>query len=120
MSFESQASNLVSNDSNNSPDVFLSGAPYVADTVEFNPSSYNVAEDGGSATITVTRTPSSCGASGMGTIDYATSDGTATAGRSDWRWSTGSRRSRGHRSVERPASSGSSWAMSSCRSPAPT
>lgn len=38
---------------------------------------YGVSENGGSATVTVTRTD---GSSGTATVDYSTSDGTATAG----------------------------------------
>ncbi|EQB87807.1 cation transporter-like permease [Clostridium punense] len=45
---------------------------------EFNPTSYSIGEKGGSATLTVKRTGSS---NGLATVDYATSDGTAVAGR---------------------------------------
>lgn len=45
--------------------------------VEFDASSYTVAEDGGSATIDVRRVG---GSDGQFTVDYATSNGTATAG----------------------------------------
>ncbi len=54
--------------------------------VEFDMSSYNIAEDGGSATITVERVG---GSDGQITVDYATSDGTATAG-SDYTAASGS------------------------------
>lgn len=43
----------------------------------FNPTAYSVVENGGSVTLTVTRTGSTTGAL---TVDYATADGTAAAG----------------------------------------
>jgi hypothetical protein len=46
-------------------------------TLQFNSSQYSVNEDDGTATITVTRTGGSAGAI---SVDYATSDGSATAG----------------------------------------
>src|SRR6185503_11373725 len=46
-------------------------------TVQFSAASYNVGEAGGSATITVTRVN---GSDGAVSVDYATSNGTATAG----------------------------------------
>jgi hypothetical protein len=46
--------------------------------VQFSASSYNVAENGGTATIIVNRSGGSLG--GPVTVDYATSDGTAHAG----------------------------------------
>ena len=49
----------------------------VAGTVQFGSATYSVSEDGGLATITVTRTGGS--ASGV-TVNYATGNGTATAG----------------------------------------
>ncbi|HEX8456410.1 MAG TPA: Calx-beta domain-containing protein [Pyrinomonadaceae bacterium] len=49
-----------------------------ADTLRFSMSSYNVSENVGQATITVTRTGSR--AAGAISVDYATSNGTATAG----------------------------------------
>ena len=49
----------------------------VAGTVQFGSATYSVSEDGGLATITVTRTGGS--ASGV-TVRYATSNGTASAG----------------------------------------
>ena len=48
-----------------------------AGTVEFSPATYTVAENGVSATITVTRTGGDFGAA---SVNYATSDGSATAG----------------------------------------
>jgi len=45
-------------------------------TLAFNGAPYNVAEDGGSASITVTRTD---GSAGIATVQFATSNGTATA-----------------------------------------
>ncbi|MEW5851037.1 MAG: Calx-beta domain-containing protein [Myxococcota bacterium] len=53
--------------------------------LQFSSATYSVSEDGGSATITVTRVN---GTAGMATVDYATSDGTATAG-SDYTASSG-------------------------------
>jgi hypothetical protein len=50
------------------------GAP---GTVQFTAPTYSVSEVNGSATITVTRT---LGTAGSATVDYAASDGTATAG----------------------------------------
>ncbi|QEH31554.1 Calx-beta domain protein [Aquisphaera giovannonii] len=49
----------------------------VAGTLQFSSSSYSLAEGGGAATITVTR---SGGSAGGVTVHYATADGTATAG----------------------------------------
>ena len=46
-------------------------------TIQFSSATYSVNENGGSATITVTRTGGSSGAVG---VSYATSNGTATAG----------------------------------------
>ncbi len=46
-------------------------------TLQFSAASYSISESGGSATITVTRTG---GSAGSVSVDYATSDGTATAG----------------------------------------
>ncbi|MBI2440839.1 MAG: right-handed parallel beta-helix repeat-containing protein [Lentisphaerae bacterium] len=46
-------------------------------TVQFNVSSYSVNENGGTVTLTVTRTR---GSSGPATVEYATSDGTAAVG----------------------------------------
>ena len=54
-------------------------------TLQFSSATYSVMENGVSATITVTRTN---GSSGTVTVDYATSDGTATAG-SDYTASSG-------------------------------
>jgi hypothetical protein len=51
--------------------------PNAAGTVQFGASGYSVNEDGSSATIYVTRTG---GVSGEATVDYATSNGAATAG----------------------------------------
>ena len=48
-----------------------------AGTVEFSSATYTVAENGVSATITVTRTGGDFGAA---SVNYATSDGSATAG----------------------------------------
>jgi hypothetical protein len=56
-----------------------------AGQVAFNAGTYNVTESGGSATITVLRTGGSAGAV---TVDYATSNGTAVAGR-DYTATTG-------------------------------
>ena len=46
-------------------------------TLQFSAAAYTVAENGGSATITVSRTG---GATGTVTVHFSTSDGTATAG----------------------------------------
>jgi hypothetical protein len=46
-------------------------------TIQFSAANFNVTESGGSVTVTVTRSGGS--ASGV-TVDYATSNGTATAG----------------------------------------
>jgi hypothetical protein len=54
-------------------------------TLQFSSATYSIAENGGSATITVTRMN---GTEGTVTVDYATSDGTATAG-SDYTASSG-------------------------------
>ena len=48
-----------------------------AGTLQFSAATYSVNENGGSVTITVTRTGGSNGAVG---VSYATSNGTATAG----------------------------------------
>ncbi|MEW6730990.1 MAG: Calx-beta domain-containing protein [Acidobacteriota bacterium] len=56
-----------------------------AGTLQFSAATYSVMENGGSATITVTRTN---GSEGTVTVDYATSDGTATAG-ADYTATTG-------------------------------
>ncbi|MBM3889123.1 MAG: hypothetical protein FJ388_08345, partial [Verrucomicrobia bacterium] len=50
--------------------------PNAAGTVQFGASSYSVNEDGGNATIYVTRAG---GVTGEASVDYASSDGTATA-----------------------------------------
>jgi hypothetical protein len=51
--------------------------PTVPGTLQFSPISYNNIESAGSVTVRVSRTAGSLGAV---TVDYATSDGTATAG----------------------------------------
>src|SRR5207253_1069097 len=51
------------------------GAP--AGTLQFSSATYSVNENGGNATITITRTGGSAGAVG---VSFATSNGTATAG----------------------------------------
>ena len=48
-----------------------------AGTLQFSAATYSVAENGGNATITITRTGGSAGAVG---VTFATSNGTATAG----------------------------------------
>src|SRR5439155_21253344 len=52
---------------------------------QFSASAYSAGENGGSVTVTVTRTGGSLGAVG---VAYATSDGTATAGK-DYTTATG-------------------------------
>ncbi|MFA6563838.1 MAG: Calx-beta domain-containing protein [Verrucomicrobiia bacterium] len=59
--------------------------PNAAGTVQFSASGFTINEDGGSATIYVTRTG---GVTGAATVDYATSNGTATAG-TDYTATTG-------------------------------
>src|SRR5262249_22312127 len=57
---------------------YTAGAPAPQPgSLQFNAGSYSLLENGGSLTVTVTRTG---GASGAVTVHYATSDGTATAG----------------------------------------
>jgi Calx-beta domain-containing protein/WD40 repeat protein len=74
ITFEADASDLVSNDTNgNTTDVFVVFQP---GQVQFSAATYSVNESGGTATITVTRTG---GTGGVVTVDFATSDGTATA-----------------------------------------
>jgi hypothetical protein len=46
-------------------------------TIQFGATNYNVSESGGSVTVTVTR---SGGSASVASVDYATSNGTATAG----------------------------------------
>src|SRR4029434_2691583 len=48
-----------------------------AGSLQFSAATYSVAENGGNATITITRTGGSAGAVG---VSFATSNGTATAG----------------------------------------
>ena len=55
---------------------FTVGAGGGAGTLQFSAATYSVAENGGNATITVTRTGGSAGAVG---VSFATSNGTATA-----------------------------------------
>jgi hypothetical protein len=57
--------------------LWAQAAPLVAGTLQFSASSYSGNESGGSITITVTRTG---GSSGAVTVQYASSDATATAG----------------------------------------
>lgn len=81
VSFESTATNLAPNDLiNGFPDVFLAGPSYPgsgATSLQFAAASMDVAEAAGVATVTVTRHGPFCsGAS----VEYATADGTATAG----------------------------------------
>jgi len=56
---------------------FTVGVGGGAGTLQFSAATYSVAENGGNATITVTRTGGSAGAVG---VSFATSNGTATAG----------------------------------------
>ena len=56
---------------------FTVGASPGAGTLQFSAATYSVAENGGSATITITRTGGSTGAVG---VTVSTSNGTATAG----------------------------------------
>ena len=57
--------------------LWAQAAPLVAGTLQFSASSYSVNESGGSIAITVTRTG---GSSGAVSVQYASSDATATAG----------------------------------------
>ncbi|HEX8070054.1 MAG TPA: Calx-beta domain-containing protein [Pyrinomonadaceae bacterium] len=73
----------TSSDSSSTSQVYLiqsalvSNAGTIPSTLQFSLSSYSVNEFSNSATVTVTRMGSVAGAA---TVDYATSDGTATAG----------------------------------------
>lgn len=66
-------------------DVGACGAAGSPGTLQFSSATYSVNENGGSATITATRTG---GSSGAVSVQYATSNGTATAG-SDYTASSG-------------------------------
>jgi subtilisin family serine protease len=59
--------------------------PVQSGVLQFNAVSYNIAENGLSATVTISRTG---GSDGVVTVDYASSDGTATGG-SDYTTSSG-------------------------------
>ena len=71
--------NVVLTAQNAQTATLTNGFQYVASpgSLQFSMSAYTVAEGGATATITATRTG---GSSGAATVDYATSDGTATAG----------------------------------------
>jgi hypothetical protein len=76
--FQSQASNLVSNDLNFNRDVFVHGPPATATPgFSFETAVYEVSESGGSAAITVLRAGDPCATV---SVDYSASDGSATAG----------------------------------------
>ncbi|MBI4853875.1 MAG: VCBS repeat-containing protein, partial [Acidobacteria bacterium] len=66
-------------------DINITGTAMAAGSLQFSSATYSVAENGTSATITVTRTG---GSSGTVTVNYATSNGTAIAG-SDYTASNG-------------------------------
>ncbi|MBU4365988.1 MAG: hypothetical protein KKF10_02525, partial [Verrucomicrobia bacterium] len=72
---DTAAVTIVDNDNNPEPG-----------TVQFSPSSYSVNEDAGTVTLTVTRTG---GSFGSASVDYTTSDGTASTG-SDYTSRSGS------------------------------
>jgi hypothetical protein len=55
----------------------ITGNALPAGTIQFSAANYNVNEGDGTASITVTRTG---GSGGIASVDYATSDGSATAG----------------------------------------
>jgi hypothetical protein len=57
--------------------IALTPAPTTSGTLQFSNTTYSQSENGTSATITVTRTG---GSSGAASVQYATSNGTATAG----------------------------------------
>ena len=57
--------------------IIIDNDPPVPGTLQFSAATYNVNENGGTATITVTRTG---GSDGAVSVHYATSNGTATAG----------------------------------------
>ncbi|HEY6547847.1 MAG TPA: Ig-like domain-containing protein, partial [Vicinamibacteria bacterium] len=79
--FQSTASNLVPGDFNNgNRDVFVHAPPFpgaAGPGFRFEPGAYSVYEAGGEATIRVTRSGNPCS---LASVDYATSDGSATAG----------------------------------------
>ena len=70
--------NIISNDSDESPyDFAIQGTGDNAGTFVLSSATYSVGESGGVATITVNRTG---GASGAVSVNFGTSDGTATGG----------------------------------------
>ena len=80
--FESTATNLAANDLvNGFPDVFLAGPAYPGSgggaSFQFAAASIDAPESGGIATVTVTRHGPFCSGAA---VEYATADGTATAG----------------------------------------
>jgi hypothetical protein len=83
--FSSNASDLVANDTNNKGDVFAFRQPT---QVEFSSGTFTANESDGVATFTVRRTGDRSSAS---TVDYATSDGTASE-RSDYLTAVGTLR----------------------------
>jgi Tol biopolymer transport system component len=76
--FDSSADNLAATDANGSvPDVFRHDAAARSGILQFSTDAFSVDESAGVATITVRRTR---GTAGAVNVNYATSDGTGTAG----------------------------------------
>jgi len=78
MVFYSEASDLVTNDTNGAlTDMFAYALPQTSGSLQFSAPTYNVVEGATTATITVTRTGGNVGAV---SATFATSNGTAVAG----------------------------------------
>jgi Tol biopolymer transport system component len=80
--FESTSANLADGDHNGFQDVFLAGPAYPGagtggESIQFASASLDAIESAGLATVSVTRYGPACAAA---TVEYATADGTATAG----------------------------------------
>jgi hypothetical protein len=77
--FQSRATNLVPNDINDVQDVFIYGIPFAVNPagVHFDAATYSVNEDVANAVITVSRDGNTCT---NATVNYSTSDGTASSG----------------------------------------
>jgi Tol biopolymer transport system component len=80
--FESTSANLADGDHNGFQDVFLAGPAYPGagtggESMQFASASLDAIESAGLATVSVTRYGPACAAA---TVEYATADGTATAG----------------------------------------
>lgn len=75
VTFDSYASDLVTNDTNTEVDIFAVAVPAVR--LQFSAATYSIGESKGAATITVTRTG---GSDGEAHVNYATIPGRATPG----------------------------------------